>query len=439
MLLACTWINDEAVADRLDVDGDGSPWPEDCDDRDPSRDQPSTWYLDGDGDGVGKEAMDGCEPPGDNWIATAGDCDDEDAAIHPAASETCNGVDDDCDGRVDEVDCAPQGDVTTEGYEAVVGPEGLGQSLAFGWTWAAGAPSTPTYPQGADEVLLGDGSSLEGGPGFGVELTWAAGQLLVSADDGVVRAYEGILQTGTVDGDHVSDLDGWGDWVAVGDGEAGAAWLVQGPLSGQSSIVTEVDAKGAFGHAVALGDLDGDGEPDLGVGAPETKWGGAVHLFDGAGAPWTVIEGNDGDDLGTGALLADLDGDGTTDLVATGAPDADVAVWLFLAPLAAEHADDAVAWVAGSPMAGRGESVTTVDLDGDGTLDLVVGAPRDGGRALVFYGPFSGALTADARVLGPVEGDLGAAMVGLPGDEGDDLLVGAPGASRLFIVPAGTR
>ncbi|MFH1467067.1 MAG: MopE-related protein [Pseudomonadota bacterium] len=40
---------------------------------------------------------------GDGWAACV-DCDDSDAAVNPAATERCDGVDDDCDGAVDEAD-----------------------------------------------------------------------------------------------------------------------------------------------------------------------------------------------------------------------------------------------------------------------------------------------------------------------------------------------
>lgn len=39
---------------------------------------------------------------GDGVSACGGDCNDRDAAIHPGAPERCDGVDDDCDGRIDE-------------------------------------------------------------------------------------------------------------------------------------------------------------------------------------------------------------------------------------------------------------------------------------------------------------------------------------------------
>lgn len=67
--------------------------------------QPETpWYLDGDGDGfgAGEPAGVACEPP-PGAVLVAGDCDDTAIAINPDADELCNaGVDDDCDGLVDE-------------------------------------------------------------------------------------------------------------------------------------------------------------------------------------------------------------------------------------------------------------------------------------------------------------------------------------------------
>lgn len=42
-----------------------------------------------------------CDQDGDGFDASV-DCDDQDPDIHPNATESCNGVDDDCDGKVDE-------------------------------------------------------------------------------------------------------------------------------------------------------------------------------------------------------------------------------------------------------------------------------------------------------------------------------------------------
>ncbi len=63
----------------------------------------ATWYDDADGDGYGNPAVatTSCDaPPG--TVANADDCDDTSAAVSPAATELCNGLDDDCDGTVDE-------------------------------------------------------------------------------------------------------------------------------------------------------------------------------------------------------------------------------------------------------------------------------------------------------------------------------------------------
>jgi hypothetical protein len=62
-------------------------------------------YRDADGDGYGDPGVsapscDGSAPAG--YVVDFTDCNDASAAVHPGATETCNGTDDDCDGLVDE-------------------------------------------------------------------------------------------------------------------------------------------------------------------------------------------------------------------------------------------------------------------------------------------------------------------------------------------------
>ena len=55
---------------------------------------------------------------GDGWSPQAGDCDDDDASVHPGAAEECNGVDDDCDGTIDE-GCGDDDDSATDDDDVV--------------------------------------------------------------------------------------------------------------------------------------------------------------------------------------------------------------------------------------------------------------------------------------------------------------------------------
>lgn len=77
---------------------------EDCDgevDEDPV--DGSTFYTDGDGDGHGDpdQPVQACEASA-GVVSTVDDCDDSEALAWSGAREVCDGVDNDCDGEVDE-------------------------------------------------------------------------------------------------------------------------------------------------------------------------------------------------------------------------------------------------------------------------------------------------------------------------------------------------
>jgi hypothetical protein len=63
----------------------------------------STWYADADGDTYGDAAMpqNACSQPA-GYVSDSTDCDDAVATTYPGATEYCDGVDNDCNGTVDD-------------------------------------------------------------------------------------------------------------------------------------------------------------------------------------------------------------------------------------------------------------------------------------------------------------------------------------------------
>ncbi len=159
-LLACITADD--IDARLDADGDGHRQDVDCDENNPAIHPEATEvcngvdddcdgsidgaesqdavasFTDADGDGFGGPAGRSC-PGAERFTEVGGDCDDGEDAVHPNATEVCNGVDDDCDGVID----GPASDDAALGFDDV-DDDGFGANTrsdcptAAGWTALGG-------------------------------------------------------------------------------------------------------------------------------------------------------------------------------------------------------------------------------------------------------------------------------------------------------------
>jgi hypothetical protein len=221
--------------------------------------------------------------------------------------------------------------------------------------------------------------------------------------------------------------------------------------------------------ALVLTDVDSDGVDDLVVGGPGSD---RVHLVRGpvVGASFTnaspTFQGDDGEWTGAGVAVGDVTGDGVPDLVA-GAPLGAAGrggFWVLPGPLADANGllELRAQWVGGiSVDAELGASVAFVgDVDGDGREDFLVGAPGapgaspDSGAAYLVTAATLPSLVdidgADATLLpSAAAGRFGYAVAGgdLDGDGVIELYVGAPeadvgaetGVGEVVVFPASVR
>ena len=96
------------ICDSIDNDCDGL-----TDTEDSSLTDATAYYADTDSDGYGDATVqvDACSQPS-GFVTDDTDCDDGQTAINPAATEVCNGEDDDCDGLTDDDDPSVTGQTT---------------------------------------------------------------------------------------------------------------------------------------------------------------------------------------------------------------------------------------------------------------------------------------------------------------------------------------
>ncbi|MCB9781243.1 MAG: hypothetical protein H6742_21935 [Alphaproteobacteria bacterium] len=287
--------------------------------------------------------------------------------------------------------------------------------------------------------------------------------------------------------------DGQGDvllgasGVDVGGSASGALYLYEGPIAaGSTSVGSSTwdarlvgDPSTQLGlSADARGDLDGDGRVDLVVGvsrdATTASTAGAVAVFLGGisgeltldDADLTILGESSADQLGALATsVPDRDDDGYDELL-IGAPGVDDAGLDAGAAWIVDGRDDPSAldgWLisAAASVTFIGADSTDQlgmdgdgwgDHDGDGSWDLLLGAPgagaESGGAALLFLGPLSGSYSgadADALWLGDTNSEGVGRLVryggGVTGGTGDAVLVGARSADlagtdagALFVV-----
>jgi len=232
---------------------------------------------------------------------------------------------------------------------------------------------------------------------------------------------------------------------------AAAAVLLSSPLFSQRSdwvpfTQTPGQAKGdQLGSSIApVGDLDGDGIPDLLAGAPGAdingRNSGAVQVLSGAsGALLYTVAGQVDRSLFGSAMagLGDLDGDGRADFAVSAAFFSNGPGGLFAGRVTVfSGADGSVLDTLDGTALGElfGSSLAGVDQDGDGVRELVVGVTGGGvsqeGEVRIFR--WSGnAMVLDSTLAGATAGEgfgFSAARVGDigSGGPGDEFVAGAP-------------
>ncbi len=392
---------DPATPDAADVDDDGVSVCTDCDDDNP-RISPiapevcnaadddcdgeidegltSTWYGDADGDGYGDPAalLEVCDVPA-GASANADDCDDSDPDVAPEAEEQCDGIDNDCDGEIDEdggslwfddADGDGYGDVTTAAWACVPDVDQVADSSDCDDTRDAVNPAAVERCNGVDDDCDGltdedDATDAEAWyndndrDGYGAAsvvtyacddpgVGWVSGD--TDCDDDAATVHPGAVEVcnlidddcdGLIDGDDPGSTGG-GTWYADRDGDS---------FGDPALSVSACSAPAGF--VASSTDCD-DTSADVSPIDPEVC-DGLDNDCDG------LIDGADPSSTGGGTWYADVDADGFGD-PGTGVAACDAPAGHVTNMGDCDDADPAV-----SPLAS--ERCNSIDDDCDGLID----------------------------------------------------------------------
>ncbi|MBK9643986.1 MAG: hypothetical protein IPO67_02335 [Deltaproteobacteria bacterium] len=249
-------VEDTQIAVGNDEDGDGVTDDVDCDDGDAAVTTGPTWFVDADADGFGNPGypLAACEAPA-GYADNNTDCDDGEATVYPDAPESCDALDNDCDGAIDEeltlswyadIDGDGFGD-PAERYEGCLAPTDL--YVAQGGDCDEGEPTiypgAPTLCDGLDRDC--DGLIDDDGDFDGYADATCGGDDCVD-DDPTIFPEAGLCALGE------SCLDVLNEGRSTGDGE----YTIDpdGAGTGASPLVVTCDMTTEGGGFTVLTDLN---------------------------------------------------------------------------------------------------------------------------------------------------------------------------------------
>lgn len=343
----------------------------------------TTFFLDDDGDGIGASyaSADACNAPA-GYVASGGDCNDFNQAIFPGQDESCNAIDDNCNGETDEdlPLVTAYVDLDGDGY-GVQNTAGIQTCLLFGTDAPNGYALSsddcndtqsvvyPGAPEQCDEILNDCNADVLDyhcptvcAGDWPVDVASTVGHVMV-AQVNASNTLETIVQ-------------GAGQLTVI-NADGSVLWTVAGPTTYSYPTVADISMDG-FMDVIEIGN-------------------GQIRVFNGPDG--TILETHSVPSSGArNGLVFDLDNDGLTDFVTPG-----TRPHVVLRD-GAGGAKDIIELLPPAGTYFNGSVPSLSDVDDDGIAEVIIGTgyftcnggttPACNGMMLI-YDPITGMLEND--------------------------------------------